>query len=81
MSWYNNEPQLDYSKPIMATLTGGDICILLPQIAENRYTITGYNWFNIYKGEYNSCSCFYSPQEAVLYYRKYNPKNCELIVQ
>jgi hypothetical protein len=75
--WYSEDvpkQALDYSKPIFARATADiDIYLLLPQIAQGSYEVIGYNWFNLTKGEYNSCITFSTIVEALkVYKRHYN---------
>ena len=72
--------QLDYNKPICSTSTEGfNTYILLPRTREDSYTTIGYDWFNITKGEWNSCVCWKTKEEAVKCYR--NVRNCEIKVE
>ena len=61
--------KIDYSKPIFARGKAGRIVfMLLPQI-KSGYSHTGFNWFNLAKGEYNSATFWKTPEEAVEAYR------------
>lgn len=69
MPWYSADapkPELDYSLPIVAThIEHEGTYILLPQIAKNSYLVTGYNWFNMQTGTYDSSRCYPTPKEAI----------------
>ena len=71
MPWYaetSPTPELDYSKPIIATNLNRpeQSYLLMPQIAEgSSYNIVGYNWFRFSDGRYNSC-CFYDTAEKAV---------------
>jgi hypothetical protein len=69
-NWYESKDDLDYSKPIGAFTRSKSTLILIPCLDnKDSYKISGYNWFDITKGEWNSCCFFKTPQEAVSSYR------------
>lgn len=68
--WYSScKNELDYSKPIVAERkTDGSIYLLLPQIdtqVHKSVLVKSYNWFDLIKGVYNSCTCWDNPRKAV----------------
>lgn len=71
--WYIVKSEgLDYSVPIMAERDNPEYkekYLLISQI-DMDFKIKGYNWFNLYNGTYNSCSCWTTPEEAVKTYRE-----------
>ena len=71
--WYEGfkkkEKKIDYNKPIFARqTTGGIVFMLLPQI-QLGYTHSGFNWFNLADGSYNSCVFWKTPEQAVEAYQ------------
>lgn len=82
MTWYTNTEKttLDYSKPIMAT-SGDGMFLLLPTCQDRSYEFRGYDWFNVEKGEWNSCRNYKTAEEAVRVYEKdYKISNYEFKV-
>lgn len=80
MKWYKKDNgRLDMDRPIMATCTSGTF-LLLPQLDSEKsgYAIIGYNWFNLEKGEYNSCNFFKTPEEAIHGYSQMAIKNANI---
>ena len=75
--WYEEfkkkEKKIDYNKPIFARqIFGGKnkgiVFMLLPQISTG-YKHTGFNWFNLADGSYNSCAFWETPEKAVEAYQ------------
>jgi len=82
MTWYTDTEKttLDYSKPIMAT-SGDGMFLLLPTCHGNSYCFRGYDWFNVEKGEWNSCRNWETAEEAVKSYESmYEISNYEFEV-
>ena len=79
--WYEQEKdkKTERDRPIFAR-RNNDTFILLPQIREKSYTICGYNWFNITKGEYNSCVFYKTIQDAIDAYESHKISNGSLTV-
>jgi len=73
MTWYTNESELDYSKPIIAI--GKDSTYLL--VPSNKNTAT-YDWLNIETGGYNSTMQWGSAKAAIDAYSSYEIKNAEI---
>ena len=78
--WYSKSKpdKLDYNKPIAATSSSGAEYLLLPQIEQGAYTVIGYNWFSVSRGEYNSNATFSSVEEACLMYGGHTIRNVTL---
>lgn len=73
INYYSQElPALDIAKPIGCKLTStGKVSLLIPEIkatgpdeAEG-YDIVGFNWFDPTTGEYLSCYCWETLDEAL----------------
>jgi len=86
--WYQNESELDMSKPIICESDDDNkyICLLTPQLASlnddnrdgsNQYKIIGYNWLNLRTGKYNSCCFFKTPEEAIKSREDYKIRNLD----
>lgn len=71
--WYQQgTDRLDYSKPIIAKSKDSKYCYLLMPVREvGTYRVTGYDWFNIVTGEWNSHVEHQTPQKAVDSYKPY----------
>lgn len=57
MKWYKDDIGFNYNKPICAT-NGDTICILLPVIDYESRSISGFDWFNVTDGTWNSSVCW-----------------------
>jgi len=88
-NWYEGDkPTLDFSKPIIAEDESRGAKqtkqLLLPQIRTEQthgYEVIGYNWFVLGSGEYGSCACFETVEEALAARRGYRIYNAEISVK
>lgn len=76
-----NEEILEYDKPLCCENDKGNTLLLSAQIAEDRKSYAGWDWFNLDVGEYESDSHFKTEKEACEAYKDYNPTNCILGVE
>lgn len=85
-TWYKENTDIDFNKPILAIGSGedGNIYLLIPQIEKpkkdhmNNFKIIGYNWLNIKTGQYNSCAFFETVEDAMRTYDYCEFKNAEI---
>lgn len=71
------EPELDYSKPVIATNSDNSICLLMANCDTKSYNVKGYDWLRLSDGNFNSSRCWPTPQEAVAAYSGNNPRNVD----
>ena len=65
MPWYSDANELDRTQPIVAE-KGHALYLLLPHVKKKpAYNIDGYDWFDLNKGEFNSCYHFKSVEDAI----------------
>ena len=79
--WYTDtdKQELDFTKPICATDSMGEVTyLLLPTNQNKSYEFRGYNWFNPKTGKWNSCKDWSTAEEAVKVYG--NVRNCVIVV-
>lgn len=72
-----DKPELDYSKPIVATKNDGSspMLLLIPYHADNNYRIIGYDWVKLSNGTLNSCCGFKTREDAIKAYGDYDIRN------
>ena len=81
-NWYKEKNHgLDYSKPIVAERDDGNIELLLPGKDKGLYQIIGYDWFNLGTGEWQSCTTWSSPMEAVHNRKGHTIYNVEIAIK
>lgn len=78
--WYENENNLDLSKPICADGPCGETYLLLPHNKDNSYYFRGYDWFHTESGTWNSCRNFKTIEEALITDYYTNIRNCEVSI-
>lgn len=82
--WYENSLKVDLTKPIIAADKENpqDVFVLLPHTAKEQYVTTGYDWFNLEGGCWNSCMYYESLMVAVRSYENtYKISNAEINVK
>lgn len=84
--WYEqgSKTELRLDRPVFAKKYRADdneLYLLIPQKGKdkNGYEIIGYDWFNVYKGEYNSSHCWKTAEEAIDCYSSYEIFNADIL--
>ena len=62
--WYKKANEVDFNTPIFATKESRTL-ILLPQHLKHSYEVTGYDWFDVNAGDYNSSCVFETTESAI----------------
>ena len=79
--WYTRrgmKKKINYAKPIIAESRGDGTRYLLLPLKDRTHKFTGYDWFNLEIGKYNSNLTMDNPIDAIEMYSDYLIYNADI---